>query len=263
MPTIDLFVNSFTTRASADTYLEASARAADLWPLVAGVAKDRALISAFREFDRLRWDGTKTDVDYAHTAVVSAAGTGYSVDDIVTLVGGDGTAATFRVTAETGGAVDTVTVEDRGGYTTTPANPAATTGAGDDGLMLTVTYRDQTAPFPRTGLTDRDGNALSSTVIPADIISAQTELGFEISQDTAVEGGGGTGSNIKRVQAGPTEVEFFVGTDGTPFPKVVQDLISPFLGSAQGATAGSRSWGTDGESQFDTDDTFTKSQGFH
>lgn len=262
--TVDVVVNSYVTRAQADTYLADSARAATKWTLVAGTAKDRAIISAFRELDRETWDGVATGVDYAASAVVDTGGVGYAIGDVVELVGGDGAASRFKVATVTGGVVDTVTVEELGGYSTTPANPAATakvTGGGDDALTLTVTYLTQTADFPRSGLRDRQGVALDSQVIPTDIDSAQIELAFEISQNTSVEGGSGTGSNTKRLKAGSAEIEFFKGTDGTPFPTIVNDLIAPFLGSSTG-TSGSAAFGVCDESQFDDADTFKKTEAF-
>ena len=79
----------------------------------------------------------------AASAVVAAAGSGYSVSDILTVVGGTGTAATFEVaTVDVGGEVLTVTLDTAGAYTSPPANPAATTVAppGGTGATLTVTY---------------------------------------------------------------------------------------------------------------------------
>jgi len=77
----------------------------------------------------------------ALSAVVAAGGTGYTVGDILTVVGGTGTAAQFRVLTAPGGVVGTVTPHVRGDYTATPSNPAATTGGtGGDDCTLTVTY---------------------------------------------------------------------------------------------------------------------------
>jgi len=102
----------------------------------------------------------------AASAVVAVGGTGYAVNDIVTLTGGTfTTAAQFRVTAVTGGVVDTVSVEVAGDYTAVPANPAATTGAGDNALTLTVTWNGVTALVENDlvfskGLDDAGNNGL-------------------------------------------------------------------------------------------------------
>lgn len=52
MPTIVVGTNSYETRVEADTYLESSVRAALLWAGVDPTTKDRALITAFRTFER-------------------------------------------------------------------------------------------------------------------------------------------------------------------------------------------------------------------
>lgn len=80
----------------------------------------------------------------AVSAVVAAGGTGYVVGDVVTVSGGTfTTAATFTVTGVTGGVVDTVALAEEGRYSTTPGNPAATTGGTGTGLTLTVTYGNE------------------------------------------------------------------------------------------------------------------------
>lgn len=76
----------------------------------------------------------------ASAVVGAAAGATYADDEIVTCVGGTFTrAATFRVVAQTGGAVDTVEVEDPGEYTVLPTLDEIVTttgGAGDGNLTL-------------------------------------------------------------------------------------------------------------------------------
>jgi hypothetical protein len=81
----------------------------------------------------------------ALSAVVpgGGGGTGYAVNDVLTVVGGTGTAATFRVaTLGAGNAVATVTLVTGGSYTALGSNPRTTTvaPAGGSGATLTVTY---------------------------------------------------------------------------------------------------------------------------
>lgn len=65
--------------------------------------------------------------------------------DVVTLVGGTFTrAATFEVTAETAGVVDTVVPVDPGEYTVFPTDPVVTSGGTGTGLTLTVVSNDKT-----------------------------------------------------------------------------------------------------------------------
>jgi len=85
--------------------------------------------------------GGAGNVALAQGGVVgAAAGATYADDEIVTAVGGTFTrAATWRVTGQTGGAVDTVELEDPGEYTILPdMNEIVTTtgGAGDGNLTI-------------------------------------------------------------------------------------------------------------------------------
>jgi hypothetical protein len=84
---------------------------------------------------------TFATADQATTAAVSAGGSAYVVGDKLTVSGGTfGTAATFEVTAVSGGAVTAVELLAGGDYTSTPGNPASTTGGTGTGCTLTVTY---------------------------------------------------------------------------------------------------------------------------
>lgn len=86
----------------------------------------------------------------AASATVSKGGTGYVINDILTLTGGTFTeAATFRVMTVGLGekwfgiddAVMTVSLNTPGVYSVRPTNPVATTGAGDNGCKLNVQWR--------------------------------------------------------------------------------------------------------------------------
>ena len=76
---------------------------------------------------------------------VVAGGTGYSEDDIITLAGGTFTeAATLRVTGETAGVIDTVSVETAGDYEVIPADPVAQDSvapSGGTGATFNLTFR--------------------------------------------------------------------------------------------------------------------------
>ena len=96
---------------------------------------------------------TKLEIDLAQraeTATIAAAGSGYAINDVLTLVGGTSTqVATFTVTAidGSGGVTDVALTLQRGLYTAVPANPVSTTvaPAGGTGCTLTVTF--DTGPF--------------------------------------------------------------------------------------------------------------------
>lgn len=84
--------------------------------------------------------GGTGNVALASAVVGAAAGATYTDNEIVTVVGGTFTrAATFRVTGQTAGAVDTVELEDPGEYTILPTLDEMVTttgGAGDGNLTL-------------------------------------------------------------------------------------------------------------------------------
>jgi len=89
-------------------------------------------------------DAPPTAVRATLSATIGAGGTGYSVGNVLTVTGGTRTeAATFTVTAVSGGVVTAVTptASARGSYTVLPVNPVATTGgAGTCTLNITWVY---------------------------------------------------------------------------------------------------------------------------
>lgn len=81
-----------------------------------------------------------------YLALPSAAGTGYAVDDVLTVSGGTFTqVATFEVVSVDGsGGVISVRVQCGGTYTVAPGNPASTsTGGGGSGCTLNLTFTNQ------------------------------------------------------------------------------------------------------------------------
>jgi hypothetical protein len=75
---------------------------------------------------------------------ITTAGTGYAVNDTVTVLGGiyGTTPATYTVSSvSVSGAVTGLTQTNAGAYTSTPANPASTSSSGNGtGLTLTLTF---------------------------------------------------------------------------------------------------------------------------
>ena len=87
----------------------------------------------------------ETKIDYvaqeATGSSISAAGTGYTANDIVTVVGGTFTSATtVKIDSVSGGVPTAVSVNTAGNYSTTPSNPASTSGGTGSGLTLTMTW---------------------------------------------------------------------------------------------------------------------------
>jgi len=98
---------------------------------------------------------TGTVTSEALSAVVTVAGDGYSVGDLLTVSTAGGTAV-FEVATLTGvdgSGVATVTVSAAGSFTTLEAGAQATTtdGAGDDDCTLTITYRAKAVVITEQG----------------------------------------------------------------------------------------------------------------
>jgi hypothetical protein len=73
-------------------------------------------------------------------ATIASGGTGYTVSDVLTLVGGTGSAGTFTVATVSSGVITAVTSTTGSAYTVLPTNPVSVTGGTGSGATLTVTY---------------------------------------------------------------------------------------------------------------------------
>ena len=73
---------------------------------------------------------------------VAAGGTGYTVGDILTVVGGtqSGGAATLTVATVSAGAVVTVTISNAAAYSVLPTNPVSVTGGTGSGATFNLTW---------------------------------------------------------------------------------------------------------------------------
>ena len=91
----------------------------------------------------------------ATAAAIAGGGTGYALNDILTVTGGTGTAATLRVTSVAGGVIDGIAIETGGRYTVDPTNPVAVTGGGGTGATFNLTLaqvnRDLNPEWRRLG----------------------------------------------------------------------------------------------------------------
>ena len=121
------FVSSVTI-TTAGSYVGASQ------PTVTFSAPDKAALGGVT--------ATGTTVMEVLSAVVTAGGTGYSVNDVLTVTYG-GQTATFTVATLSVSAVATVTPLARGTFTATTTGAKSTTvaPAGGSGATLTITYR--------------------------------------------------------------------------------------------------------------------------
>lgn len=79
----------------------------------------------------------------AISATIANGGTGYTVNDVLTLSGGTQTVtAQFKVLTVSSGAVTSVAATRKGNYTVRPSNPVSTTGGTGTGATLTVTWEN-------------------------------------------------------------------------------------------------------------------------
>lgn len=110
---------------------------------------------------------------------------------------------------------------------------------------------DVVLQWPRTGVTDRSGAAVSSLSVPDQVVKACYELAGAILVDPTLATTEMSGKNIKRASpGGGVSVEYFVPTLGISgrFPVQVQELVGQFLDSstASAYVSGSAASGADG-----------------
>ena len=72
-------------------------------------------------------------------AVITSGGTGYTVNDVLTFVGGTGTAGTATVTAVSAGVITAATYTN-GNYSVVPSSPTTVTGGTGTGASFTLTW---------------------------------------------------------------------------------------------------------------------------
>jgi hypothetical protein len=112
--------------------------------------------------------------------------------------------------------------------------------------------------WPRTGLTFKDGSAVSTIEVPQEVENAVILLAGSVALDADVADSGTSGSNTRRVKAGSAEVEFFRAVSGTPLQdRTAYDLVKQFLeGAGVDETVGGLASGDDEESSFADSDIF-------
>ena len=78
-------------------------------------------------------------------AIIASGGTGYSVNDVITVSGGTGTAIQLTVAAVSSGVITSVTITNFGLYTVAPASPASVTGGTGAGATFNLSFGISTA----------------------------------------------------------------------------------------------------------------------
>ena len=132
--------------------------------------------------------------DYTATvtgAAIAGGGTGYTVSDVLTVVGGSGTAATLTVTSVAGGVIDGISVTTAGDYSAPPSNPVSVTGGTGTSATFNLTLSSDGVGADLiftagsiTGIARITGYS-SATSVTASVLS---DLGGTASTDNWAEG---------------------------------------------------------------------------
>lgn len=256
-------LNTYVSASYASTYLGDSPRG-QAWAGIDPDSQAQFLIAATRNFQKQAWVGLPTQLVVVRSAAVVSGGTGYSIGDLLSPVGGTGEVpAQVRVAAVSSGAVTSIALVDEGLYLTAPSGTLNVTGGGGLNCTLTVTTGLQSLAFPRTSLTDVDGLAVDPDAVPVQVLEAECEYAMDMAIDASVETSAGTGSNDKLYKAGSVEIERFRPTDGPRnlrFSTIVLELLRPFMGGQ--APVLSIVSGTDAQSSFTPSAEYGLTQGF-
>jgi len=145
-------INISQTVSTAET-MNSTAVAAKITASISGSTLNVTAVASGTLYPGQTIQGTSVTANTVVTALgsqtvlsgaIATAGTGYSVNDIVTVVGGvyGQSPATFTVTSiTTGGVVTGLSLTSPGAYTSTPSNPVSVTDSGSgSGLTLNLTF---------------------------------------------------------------------------------------------------------------------------
>lgn len=95
----------------------------------------------------------------------------------------------------------------------------------------------QPLDWPRTGVSDPEGNPVASDAVPQFMKDATCELALALIQDLTVQTNADTGVNIKSLKAGSAEIQYFVGKTGPRFPTIIHEIIGFYLLSTSAYTS--------------------------
>jgi hypothetical protein len=128
----------------------------------------------------------------AVTAVsVEDGGATYAVNDVLTVIGGSGTAATLKVTAVSAGEITSVSLETAGNYSVFPVSPVIVSGGSGSGATFNLTGGVTSASVSFGGTNYFVGNILTlsgGTGIPA-VLQVQTVSGTSVTSVSLVTPG--------------------------------------------------------------------------
>lgn len=88
----------------------------------------------------------------------------------------------------------------------------------------------QDLAWPRTGLSDIEGQPLNQDEVPGFMLDATCELALALIEDSDIQNQADTGSNVSRLKAGPAEIQYFgSNTSGPRFPIIIHELVGFYL----------------------------------
>lgn len=120
--------------------------------------------------------------------------------------------------------------------------------AGNPGTVL---------QWPRSNVTDRDGNAVGASVIPAAIVNGCFEMAAIVAANPLAVTAPDANLNVQSFGEGPAHVTLFAQVQNgntTGLPEVVRRLVGQYLGATNNAFYG-KSTGVSGDGDGDADDT--------
>jgi hypothetical protein len=170
-------------------------------------------------------------MSHLSASTISNGGTGYTVGNVLTIVGGTaGTAAQFTVTSVSGGVVTGITRTGVSTYTVLPSSPSATTGGTGTGCTIAVNWSVNTFTITNAG------------------------SGYVEQPTVTFSGGGGSGAAAYATVGGTTTVRglgsalnFAMPGGGTSF-RIADNSTSNDYFAVRGSAAGNPEFYAEGSS---------------
>ena len=170
-----------------------------------------------------------TGAQFLLTGAVSSAsvedgGTAYALNNLLTVVGGTGTAAVLRVTGVSAGEVTSVSIENAGNYTTFPVSPVSVTGGAGSAATFNLVggVTSASVSFGGTGyLVDNILNLSGGSGIPA-ILQVSSVSGTSVTGVTLLAAGSYTVFPVA-----PVGVRESSGTGGNSVGEQWLDTYNP------------------------------------
>lgn len=136
------------------------------------------------------------------------------------------------------------------------------------GEPTTPAVEGTTLKWPRTGVTEPDGDEVDDQVIPADVIEAFKEACGLLAQNSKLTSKAHQGSNIQQLGAGPAGITYFSPTspelgNATMLPTILDRYLAKYIGGGSSSGVRGGAWYGGGESshfdscaKYDRDEPF-------